>query len=465
MHVTAMEKDIAKICLRMRVKYSLFVVYYCHRDMNISKDLVIKKLDNEYIIMSTISLSIIKFDKEGYENFSKCNFDYFEKDKLDYLKNNFFIIDEDVSSKSIKEFLMDNDRLNQKVFSSYIAFSTLCNFACVYCFEEGQSDRKKIMSLEVLDNVINWYEKKIIENNYSKIRVELFGGEPLIHKDLIKIFITKLNDVIKKHHCELEIGIVTNGYLLDNDIVNFLNMHGLYEIQITIDGVGEVHDKRRPLRNGKGTFDIIMNNVKNLNKFNGRILFRVSFDENNINDVETTLLYLSKLKLNNEHEIYIAPIHQTKEQVCNKCSYCSRNVNDDSKKMISLYKRLFTYMKSIGLKIPKYYTNGPCMFVSKDTVLINQLGDLYKCVEMIDIKDLSVGNVMESNYNGLYYNFTAKPLFKKCIEKDCKYVCLCGGGCAMQSIVENKNNIKLQCEYEYFEELLPFLMELNYGKK
>ena len=44
-----------------------------------------------------------------------------------------------------------------------------------------------------LDNVINWYEKKIIENNYSKIRVELFGGEPLIHKDLIKVFITKLN--------------------------------------------------------------------------------------------------------------------------------------------------------------------------------------------------------------------------------------------------------------------------------
>ena len=38
--------------------------------------------------------------------------------------------------------------------------------------------------------------------------------------------------------------------------------HSIKIVQITIDGVEEVHNKRRPLKNGGKTFTQIINNIK-----------------------------------------------------------------------------------------------------------------------------------------------------------------------------------------------------------
>ena len=67
--------------------------------------------------------------------------------------------------------------------------------------------------------------------------------------------------------------------------------HAIY--CMVVDGVGEIHDKRRPLRSGAGTFNKILENIINAPKFNGRFLFRVSFDKNNLKDVKKLLSYLS----------------------------------------------------------------------------------------------------------------------------------------------------------------------------
>lgn len=436
--------------------------------MKLSKYIVIKKYKKRVILFSTISKTIIEVNPDFYEELQKIDINHLKnitKEELEFLKNNYFLIEKDVVEENIIEYLLDKDRLDQKIFSSYIAFSTLCNFACVYCYEEGQTHREKIMDEETLQATINWYKKIIEKNNYTKCNIGLFGGEPLLHKDLIKEFITQIGSITKKKKIELNINITTNGYLLDNDIINFLNLYGLDEIQITIDGVGDVHNQRRPLRSGGKTFDKIIRNIKNSEKFNGRFLFRVSFDENNIKEVKDVLKYLKNINIKNDYTIYLAPIHQTTSQQNKNCSFCSTNVLQNNQKIIDTYKEIYDYMKKLDLKIPKYYTNGPCMVVSNDTVLIDPYGDLYKCVEMISLKGLCVGNVKEKEYSQQYYNFVGRPQFKNCIKKQCKYVALCGGGCAMQSYLKDKKAKCVNCEYEYFEQLIPFFLEENYGNK
>ena len=46
-------------------------------------------------------------------------------------------------------------------------------------------------------------------------------------------------------------------YDLFNKYKNILN-----HIQITVDGIKEIHDQRRIFRDGRGSFDLIMNNSK-----------------------------------------------------------------------------------------------------------------------------------------------------------------------------------------------------------
>ena len=235
------------------------------------------------------------------------------------------------------------------------------------------------------------------------------------------------------------------------------------EIQITIDGVGKIHDLRRPLKGGGPTFDKIMSNIKSLNRFKGRFLFRVSFDKDNILHVKELLEFLKGLNINNAFSVYLAPIHQTTCQNEKACSFCSRNTSESIDELIRLYSQLYTFMHQIGLNVPKYISNGPCMTVSNDTVLIDPCGKIYKCVEMIGLDRLCVGTVFENFDKQKLSAFVGRPLFKRCIKNKCKYVCICGGGCLMKSFLKDKTLSNLDCQYKLFDELIPLLLELNYG--
>ena len=204
--------------------------------MRLSKYIVKKENTNSYILFSTISKTIIKVNKQYYEKMISENVnDLLSKSDLEFLKNNYFLVSEDIDERKIVKYIMDKERLDQKIFSSYMTFSTMCNFACVYCYEEGQTNRNNIMNEKTLNDVINWYDFIIKKNNYKEIRVCLFGGEPLIHKDLIKLFVSKLDKIVKNNNANLSITMVTNGYLLDQKTIMFLNKYNLEEIQITID--------------------------------------------------------------------------------------------------------------------------------------------------------------------------------------------------------------------------------------
>lgn len=422
--------------------------------------------DNKYILFSTISKAIIELDKNEFMEFQKIplkKYNYLSNKAIEWLHDNYFIIGADENERLLKNFLFDKDRLSSKVMSTYITFSTLCNFSCIYCYEQGIHCYKP-MNEETLNNTIEWYERIVNKNNYKECKIVLFGGEPLLHKDTIINFIEKIKYVMKKLNVKLTIGMISNGYLLEPSFVEYLSKNGLDEIQITIDGPKEIHDKRRFLKNG--TFDKIIKNIISAPKFNGRFLIRISFDLSNICEVELLVKYISKLQLTNDIDIYFAPIHQTLNQKSNKCSFCNENIYSSNREMLNAYIHLYKFAKDLGFTIPKYYTNGPCMTLAADSLLIAPNGDLYKCVEMIGIDNLCVGNVKQSNYYPEYYKFVSFPAVKKCIlHSDCKYSLICGGGCAMQSYLNDENIKQVECQKKMFSQLTKELLKINYGGK
>ena len=142
--------------------------------MKLSKYIVTKKIEDGYVLFSTISKKIIQVNKNFYNellDINPNNLREIKTNELTYLLNSYFLIDDNVDEKNIIEYLLDKDRLNQEIFSSYIAFSTLCNFACVYCYEEGQTKRNFIMDKKILLDTIEWYKKILLENNYKKCSI------------------------------------------------------------------------------------------------------------------------------------------------------------------------------------------------------------------------------------------------------------------------------------------------------
>jgi uncharacterized protein len=88
--------------------------------------------------------------------------------------------------------------------------------------------------------------------------------------------------------------IITNGVLLNDMLLAELNeIRRRYNVttrfQVTIDGTKEAHDKRRPLKNGSGSFDIVYNNfIKLVKRSNNAesITLRSNLDNDNIESVK-----------------------------------------------------------------------------------------------------------------------------------------------------------------------------------
>ncbi|MGO5487271.1 radical SAM protein, partial [Selenomonas montiformis] len=99
-----------------------------------------------------------------------------------------------------------------------------CNLQCKYCLQHdmASSSRK-----QVSQEVIHWIKTQV-RSQSSKFTITFYGGEPLIYWDAIQQTIREIGDSVS-------FSIITNGKLLDEEKVNYLNDHHVY-VAISWDG-------------------------------------------------------------------------------------------------------------------------------------------------------------------------------------------------------------------------------------
>ena len=132
-----------------------------------------------------------------------------------------------------------------------------CNFRCVYCYERFS---KGAMS----SSNISFLKKFILTNvrKYTGISVSWFGGEPLEAINEMENITEILLMACKKRNIPYDAGIVTNGYNLTVDVLQKLIKMRVTQIQVTIDGTRENHNKYKCHKDGIPTFDVVLENLK-----------------------------------------------------------------------------------------------------------------------------------------------------------------------------------------------------------
>lgn len=157
--------------------------------------------------------------------------------------------------------------LNKKYDKKETAFLELqltskCQLDCVYC----ELDRKqKDMDLKTLYNSIDF----LFTTKKDKIRLQFFGGEPLLRLDLIKKGIKYAERLNHNKNKELEFYISTNGLLLNEKMITFFSYHNIKFI-FSLDGAKETQTSNRPLYKKGITYpyDTLINNLKKINELN-----------------------------------------------------------------------------------------------------------------------------------------------------------------------------------------------------
>lgn len=132
-----------------------------------------------------------------------------------------------------------------------------CNMRCRYCYAPPKACEP--MSLETARRAIDLG----VSASGGSCGVVFFGGEPLLHKDLIRQTIEYGQSLQATDKGRLHYKLTTNGLLLDDEFLEYAAKTGII-LAMSFDGVREAHDAHRQLPDGRGTFDILLPRLKRL---------------------------------------------------------------------------------------------------------------------------------------------------------------------------------------------------------
>lgn len=156
--------------------------------------------------------------------------------------------------------------------------SYACNFGCSYCFQDEYAPAKGHDPDAVLDAFFSY-----IDDTFATRRkyVTLFGGEPLLDTPLSRRTVERVVEGTKARG--LDLAVVTNGYALAG-AVPLLARGRIREVQVTLDGTREVHDRRRALKGGGKTFDRVVAGIDACLEAGLPVNLRTVVDKENIED-------------------------------------------------------------------------------------------------------------------------------------------------------------------------------------
>ena len=132
--------------------------------------------------------------------------------------------------------------------------TTGCNARCYYCFEKGTVQRK--MDYKTAQAVAEYILK---HHDTDNLVIQWFGGEPLLEPDTITFIVNYLQE----HQVHFDSKIITNGFLLNDDIIHLaLNKWNVKIIQITIDDLEEEYNQIKDyVYSNVNAFEIVMSNI------------------------------------------------------------------------------------------------------------------------------------------------------------------------------------------------------------
>ena len=311
-----------------------------------------------------------------------------------------------------------------------------CNLNCSYCFaSQGKyQGERALMSFEVGKQAFDF----LIANSGTRrnLEVDFFGGEPLINFDVVKQLVAYARSIEKQAGKNFRFTLTTNGMLLDDDVIDFLNKE-MSNVVLSLDGRKEVNDHFRRDYSGRGSYDTIVPKFKRLvEKRGGKNYYvRGTFTHNNI-DFTNDILHMHDLGFK---ELSMEPV------VCPPDDPYALT-EADLPVLFEQYEILAKEMikrKKAGNGFTFYHymldlKNGPCIYKritgcgsGTEYMAVTPWGELFPCHQFVGDEKYSLGNIWDGVKNtAVQDEFRSCNAYARPECRDCWAKLYCSGGCA-----------------------------------
>jgi radical SAM protein with 4Fe4S-binding SPASM domain len=281
-----------------------------------------------------------------------------------------------------------------------------------------------------------------LKENGAKL-MTLTGGEPLLRKQFTLDYVAFLNSL------RIYTRLFTNGYLLTEDIAQKLKENGVNEVQISIDGLTEVHDNFRGV---SGSFERCIMAIGHLRSEGIRTIIRTTIIPQNCRQMPDMIALAQDLNVDgfrarpfvgvgrgmDNLEYILSP--QEHEIAMRYLTNIRRKISLP----IQLLQPSFPFLFDSKVK-PKILDNNYRGFrctCGKQLCAITPEGFIKPCGYF----SKKLGNIKDKSFAKIWYEneFVCdlrelKKLNEFCMK--CEYLSICGGGCRA-SAFENSGNLE-----------------------
>lgn len=390
--------------------------------------------EDEYLLSNTMTGSMYKIDANVRDRIITNDFSSFLHEDLEEYRKSGVIINDDVDEYQKFMYFSSKSQFGSNTLNITLFLTNNCNLRCTYCFQSHNRENN-VMSEEVLEKIFEYIKSSFKSNkNLNALSFVMFGGEPLLTLPKYKYFFDIEREYCKQNKYSYSTQIVTNGVLINENNLKMLIENNCRNIQITLDGVKEVHDKTRKFRNGKGSFESVVKGIRLVqsHKELPPPVIRINITKENYDRVIDLIEYLEIHRLNRCYVDF---------GIVFDSNNSSGNGAFDEESIKGKMPKLWRVLKDKKF----YFDVRPsrkwlyCGAYCESHITIDVDGSLYKCWDVVKEEQFKIGNVM--NFNDIdidkYTQWISRSVKvnDKCCK--CQYLPVCGFGCANLSYQQN----------------------------
>lgn len=373
----------------------------------------------------------------------------------------FLVPDGEEEKSELLDAFNELNRLNTR-FSAQVVLNLDCNLACTYCYEGGMKGRN-YMSHETASLLAGRAEAGYVAHGKG-VKLSFYGGEPLMSMDLIVYLSQRLQKAATAKGTEYSFDMVTNGTLLNAAVVEKLLPLGFTGAKVTLDGPRENHDRFRPFVSGKGSFDLIIANVKEVCDLT-EIQVGGNYTRENYREFPRLLDFFLEEALTPERLSLVRfdPVSKSGgDFALPEFNEGCASLDEPWLMEASLFLREEILKR--GFNTPRMRP-AACMIESCNDLVVNWDGSLFKCPAMLGWKEMAIGD-LESGISDYTVSHNM-GVWKKDECLDCAYLPLCFGGCRFLKLLRDGRIDDVDCRRAYLDETLEELVrqDLKYQPK
>ncbi|HEU4882341.1 MAG TPA: radical SAM protein [Longimicrobium sp.] len=159
-----------------------------------------------------------------------------------------------------------------------------CNLGCVYCNFGGPTASRERMDPRVAVAAVDWMAKRLHEAGRELFQIHFFGGEPFVAPEVVDVVVHRARYMAARYGLRTYVDASTNG-VFDEARCRFVGDY-FGGVVLSFDGFPEHHDRTRPGKNGRPTFEAVARTARRLAQMPLDLCIRVCVTQDSVARLE-----------------------------------------------------------------------------------------------------------------------------------------------------------------------------------